>query len=316
MALEVNRFAFLLMEDPEVSGKAFRDGPLKGYPDVKEKIRHDQKGKCLLCGKGIAHFHHIIPRSKGGSDTYQNLAGLCIGCHVAVHTDDGTRRELEAKKAGLLKKYHALSALNQAVPYITKELTGLFGEEHISFCEGSETAAVRNSLGYEKDKDDPMHEVDAYCIALLVAGVVPETEADSGYTFRIRQYRRHDRARIHCQTERTYKYGGKTVAKNRKPRMEQKGPSLMDWYLEMVRQHGRKEADRMRSRLQVAKSTRHYNMEDRVLPGAIFEHQGERHVLCSQLTGGSYYRAADGGTKNYPSKQCRILQRNTGLVFL
>ena len=146
--------------------------------------------------------------------------------------------------------------------------------------------------------------------------MVLETEAEFGQTFWIRQYRRHDRSGIHCQTKRTYKYEGKTVAKNRKLRMEQKGPSLMDWYLLMVSQHGAKEADRMCFRLQVAKSTRHYNTEDRVLPGAIFEYQGKRHVLCSQLTGGSYYRVVVGGTKNCPSKQCRILQRNTGLVFL
>ena len=188
---------------------------------------------------------------------------------------------------------------------------GLFGEGHISFCEGSETAAVRNSLGYEKDKDDPMHELDACCIVLLEAGVVPEREAGFGHTFRIRQYSRHDRARVHHQTECTYKYDGRIVAENRKPRFEQKGPSPQHWYLEMDSLHGKKEADRMRSNLKVAMSTRHYQNPGCILPGAVFLYQAERYVHCSQLTGGVYYRAADGGTKNYPARDCRLLCRNT-----
>ena len=316
MSVEINRFAFLLMEHPEAFGTDFQNGPLKGYPDVREKIFHDQEGKCLLCGRKITCCHHIVPRSKGGSDSYANLAGLCDECHEAVHTDDVARKTLASKKTGLLKKYHALSALNQAIPYIASELTGLFGEDHISFCEGGDTATMRNSLGYEKDTDHPMHEVDAYCIALLGAGTVPEREADFDQMYRIRQYRRHDRANVHHQTERTYKYDGRTVARNRKPRFEQKGPSLIDWYREMVSLHGTKAADRMRSGLQVTKSTRYYNTKDRILPGAVFEYHGERHVLQSQLTGGAYYRAADGGTKNYPASDCMILFKNTGLVFL
>lgn len=84
----------------------------------------------------------------------------------------------------------------------------------------------------------------------------------------------------------------------------------------MVSLHGKKAADRMRSGLRVTKSTRYYNTKDRILPGAVFEYNGERHALQSQLTGGAYYRAADGGTKNYPARDCWILNRNTGLVFL
>lgn len=316
MSMEINRFAFLMMEHPEAFGTDFQNGPLKGYPDVKTKVFHDQSGKCLMCGKDITCYHHIVPRSKGGSDSYQNLAGLCDNCHGFVHTDDKIRKALTSKKTGLLKKYHALSALNQAVPYIVTELMELFGEDHVSFCEGSDTATVRNSLGYEKDADHPMHEVDAYCIALMCTGIIPEEVPDLDHTYQIRQYRRHDRSNIHHQTERTYKYQGKTVARNRKPRFEQKGPSLQDWHRDMVSMHGAKTADQMRSSLQVTKSTRHYNTKGRILPGAVFEYQGERHVLQSQLTGGAYYRAADGGTKNYPARDCRILRRNTGLVFL
>lgn len=76
------------------------------------------------------------------------------------------------------------------------------------------------------------------------------------------QFRRHDRALIKSQRERTYKLNCETVAKNCKPRFEQKGPALSDWYEEQVKCHGRQEADRMRSQLTVEKSTRRNKNEN------------------------------------------------------
>ena len=52
---------------------------------------------------------------------------------------------------------------------------------------------------------------------------------------------------IHCQKERAYKLDGKTVAKNRRKRTEQKGDSLAEWYEKTVKKYGKREADRMRS---------------------------------------------------------------------
>lgn len=91
VAIEVNRFAFMQMENPNISGLDFQNGPLKGFDDVKTAIREQQHGKCLMCKNDIEHFHHIIPRSKGGSNTIQNQAGLCkkmsrkstYGCRIS-----------------------------------------------------------------------------------------------------------------------------------------------------------------------------------------------------------------------------------------
>lgn len=104
VAFEVNRFAFVQMENPEASGMDFQNGSLKGFHDVKEAIRIQQDGKCLMCKREIEHFHHIVPRSKGGSDTIQNQVGLCKKCHCRVHTDVEFREHMERKKSGMLKK--------------------------------------------------------------------------------------------------------------------------------------------------------------------------------------------------------------------
>ncbi len=47
--------------------------------------RHE--GRCELCdddAKFILEHHHIVPRSKNGSDSTDNLIALCPSCHAVV----------------------------------------------------------------------------------------------------------------------------------------------------------------------------------------------------------------------------------------
>lgn len=148
VAIEVNRFAFLSMEDPSVSGVDFQNGPLKGFDDLHAAVRDLQAGKCLMCKKDISQYHHIVPRSRNGSNTIGNIAGLCDGCHERVHKDAGFAAELAEKKQGLDKKYGAVSALNQAFPSICQWLEEGFWKTH--YCTGRDTAMARRSLGIHK----------------------------------------------------------------------------------------------------------------------------------------------------------------------
>ena len=316
IAFEVNRFAFVQMENPEASGVDFQNGPLKGFHDVKEAIRIQQDGKCLMCKAEIEHFHHIVPRSKGGSDTIQNQAGLCKKCHCKVHTDVNFKERFERKKSGLLKKYGALSALNQAIPFICKGLMERYGINHVSFCTGKDTSLIRTGLGYEKTKENQLHEVDAYCIGLTALSVENVKSPDFGNTYRIKQFRRQNRAVIHHQTERSYYINKTKVATNRRPRFEQKGDALSGWYERQVEGNGKLTADRLLSNLIVKKSVRFYNNKDRIMPGTVFYYQGERHVLSGQLTGGQYLRAFGDTKTNYPVSKCQIVKHNEGLVFV
>ncbi|QEP53354.1 putative endonuclease [Acinetobacter phage BS46] len=51
-------------------------------------------GKCSNCGfvGQDTHLHHIVPRSRGGRDTKENLIELCTDCHGKAHnvSFDGT----------------------------------------------------------------------------------------------------------------------------------------------------------------------------------------------------------------------------------
>jgi len=50
--------------------------------DVKDKVWRRDEGKCINCGSNEKlEFDHIIPFSKGGSNTYRNIQLLCEKCN-------------------------------------------------------------------------------------------------------------------------------------------------------------------------------------------------------------------------------------------
>ncbi len=293
--MEYNKFAFMKLEDGSIRGVDYQNGRLKDYKNSHEYIHAIQDGKCACCNNPIEHYHHIVPRHNNGSDTPENLAGLCGHCHDEVH-----KGRLSLKAIGLKKKYGALSILNQAVPYIAQELIDMFGEDHVSFCSGHDTSLIRESFAIGKD-----HPEDAVCIALWGAGITGLT--DNEKAFEIRQFRRHDRAVINNQRERTYYLDGKAVCKNRHKRFEQKDDSLEEF---------RRKHPSDVKKLTVKKSVRYYNAEHRPIPGTVFNFNGNRYVMSGQLPGGKYLRAVGDGKTNYPASQCHVLNRNAGLVYL
>ena len=301
--LEVNKFAFMQMDDGSVYGTDFQNGKMKGYDSVEEYVFARQNGICPVCGKQIDHYHHAIPRSQGGSDGPENIVGLCEKCHAKIHRD-----ELDIDLTGMLKKYGALSVLNQAIPYIYEGLVGRFGEENVYVCDGRDTKMIREAAGLEKD-----HDVDALCIAYAATGILPEKPKVP--CCEVCQFRKHDRARIKAQTERTYKLDRKIVAKNRKPRFEQKGKALSQWYENAVDEYGVEEANRMLSGLTVSRSYRRYNNLNREMPGAIIRYKGRIGILTGQQNKGYYY-IVTGIPGRIKASDCEILRHNPGLVYM
>ena len=316
VVLEVNQFAFMELTDPEKKhfDIDFQHGALYDTGGLKNAVRMQQQDLCLLCGKqNIEHFHHIVPRSRRGSNTIGNIAGLCKKCHTLVHTSQEAADLLAKKKQGLQKQFGGTSVLNQIIPKLAQEL-GKQYPWHTHVTTGKNTKAFREQYSMPKD-----HDIDAYCIAASCMNVPPkmnippktQTEA-----FEIMQFRRHNRANVNCQRERTYQLDGRTVAKNRKKRMDQKDNSLAEWFADMVKVHGIPEAECMRSRLSVKKSTRHYNTKGRIMPGTVFQYCGKRYVMTGQHTRGLYYRAYGCGDQNFSSRKVKIMQQNGGLVYV
>ena len=62
--------------------------------------------KCKLCGKETEYIekHHIIPKSRGGSDDINNLIELCSKCHGLAHDVSFTNNRVGLIKESLNKK--------------------------------------------------------------------------------------------------------------------------------------------------------------------------------------------------------------------
>ena len=82
IVLEINRFDFAKMENPGIRNWEYQKGRLFGFQNVYEAVSYRQNGKCLLCRRpAIEHYHHLVPKHLGGSESIDNYAGLCLKCH-------------------------------------------------------------------------------------------------------------------------------------------------------------------------------------------------------------------------------------------
>lgn len=61
-------------------GTGYKKGPLYDT-NLKEFIFSKTKGKCIYCGAKAEEIDHIVPRSKGGSNSTYNLTPACRACN-------------------------------------------------------------------------------------------------------------------------------------------------------------------------------------------------------------------------------------------
>jgi len=90
-SVELVKFDMQKMENPEVTGKGYQQGTLHNY-EVKEYLLYRYNHTCQYC-KGVSKDHileieHIVPKSKGGTNSIGNLTLACSSCnrHKNNHT--------------------------------------------------------------------------------------------------------------------------------------------------------------------------------------------------------------------------------------
>ena len=303
VVLETNRFTFMAMDNPRIQRWQYQRGPLYGKGSVKEAIYAAQDGHCLFCENDIDHYHHIVPRRENGSETLENRVGLCNLHHRLVHTEEAWAKKMADKKAGMNKKYHALSVLNQIIPALTEQLAEQF-PQHTFATTGRDTYAFREDHGIQKD-----HYLDAYCIACSALPNFRKVSSLKGKPYDIRQFRRHDRQACHkANIERKYiDVSGKVVASNRNKAMEQKFDSLVEYRAN----HSEAEI----SQLRVKAHFPQYKDMSRPMPGSIVLHNGKVFVLTASDGRHNglvdYYIDEHGG--KHSARKSKILANNTGL---
>ena len=319
VVLELNKFAFMAMDNPNIKRWQYQKGPLYGKENVNDAVYAQQEGHCILCNSKIEFYHHVVPRSKGGSNTLPNIAGLCKRHHDLVHTEDKWIEKLAKKKKGMNKKYHSLSVLNQITPYLVKELSEMVpGNVYVT--TGGDTYAFRKDYKLEKT-----HSTDAYCVACSIITNPSITVKKLNICYDIRQYRKHDRMACHKENiDRKYSLDDVVVAKNRHKRYTQKEDSLEQYRQKLVAKYGEKEAKRIISRLKVEKHSPEYKSKGKWPGGSLFLYNGRvkdkrgYHILDK-------YDGSDRGTPKclmdyqeirYGYKGCALIKKGRGLEFV
>jgi len=234
--LEYSKFDVQKMINPGIHSWQYQRGPQYGFENVKAYIRDRDNYTCQICKKHIANekneVHHIIPRSKGGSDRPDNLILLCQNCHTKVHTG-----KVSCTSNLIHSKFRDAGVLNSCMKWMFDNFS-----KKVSLVKtfGYITKTVRlNSNG----KISKTHAHDAMIIALCNENG-PETKFktytnyDHHITVNFKQYRRHIRSWTQRLEDRKYyliddlKFK-KCVAHNRRRATAQnkKYPSLEE-YLE------------------------------------------------------------------------------------
>ena len=305
VVLELNRFAFMAMDNPGIKRWQYQKGPLYKKGSVKDAVYATQNGTCLFCDSAIEHYHHVVPKSKGGSETLENRVGLCKKHHKLVHTDKIWAEKLSKTKSGLNKKYHALSVLNQIIPYLANVLVDMF-PKHAFVTDGYGTSEFRNAYKIPKD-----HYFDAYCIACSALVKSSDISVPNEKPTIIKQFRRHDRQACHQDNiNRVYMLNGKSAAVNRNKSMGQNNDSLAEFR--------KSHCDADVSNLFVKPHHATYKNMERVMPGATMI--CDNKLFTMQRSHGkrngnpNYY--IDVKNQRHIAHKCIIIRNNRGLTAI
>lgn len=159
IVLETGQFDPHLMKNPALANEKIRHwgyqkGPNYGFENTKAMVLNRDNYTCQCCkGKhkdNKLEVHHIIFRSRGGSDELENLITLCHTCHKALHSGK-IHPDFKGEVKGQLKYATQMNS-------IRKQLLNRYSEAIETF--GAITKANRLNLGIEKS-----HHTDACIIA-------------------------------------------------------------------------------------------------------------------------------------------------------
>ncbi len=154
IVLETGKFDTQLMEKPWLQEHkwAYQKGVNYGYANAREHALVRDNYTCQCCGKKNCRVeaHHIVFRSKNGSNDLDNYITLCEDCHKAIHLGK-IELKLKGKRRGTLRYATQMSVIRCMLLKRYPDATETYGFV---------TKANRENLGIGKD-----HYLDACVIA-------------------------------------------------------------------------------------------------------------------------------------------------------
>lgn len=154
--VETAQFDIQKINNPEISGKEYQQGLTLGFSNVKEYVLFRDNHTCQHCkGKskeGKLEVHHIIFRSRGGSNKQDNLITLCKTCHAGVHKG---KIELKVKRGMSFTHATFMGVMRKTLLDRLNSVCFDVGETY-----GYVTKYLRIENNLEKE-----HRIDARCIS-------------------------------------------------------------------------------------------------------------------------------------------------------
>jgi 5-methylcytosine-specific restriction endonuclease McrA len=93
----------VLSEVAMLKAREAAEQKLKVMPAIRWQVFQRDNWKCVSCGRNsqndvILHVDHIIPRSRGGSDSLENYQTLCHLCNIGKSNKDTTDLRLKGTR--------------------------------------------------------------------------------------------------------------------------------------------------------------------------------------------------------------------------
>ena len=179
--IEVGKFDVQKMINPNIRGMEYQQGETYGYYDVRYYVFSRDNYTCQVCKKSkdkILHTHHIIYKSKGGSDKPSNLITVCTECHSSENHKEGKILYEWMKNKKKTPQYKEAPFMNS----LRRRIFSKYPEVNIVY--GSWTTPKRKELGLDKE-----HYNDALVISRVEADF-----KDVAVLFKIKQFRKKKRS--------------------------------------------------------------------------------------------------------------------------
>jgi len=197
IVVEVGLFDVQALMNPNIEGKEYQNGILKGYDSVKEYIKVRDKYLChykdlrsdILCSKKL-EIDHMIPTSKGGTDRPTNLV-----CSCAAHNrikSNMSYEEFTSKRLPKIESFKETVFMNVVKSHLVSLLAKL---RPVSITYGYLTTLKRKEFGLEKNHTDD---------AIAITNIRPKEYI--GNSYQIKQVRKKKRS-LHQMTPFSSKKG-------------------------------------------------------------------------------------------------------------
>ena len=164
IAMELVKFDTQRLQNPEISGTEYQRGTLFGY-EVREYLLEKWGRRCAYCGTENVplEIDHIVPRSRGGSDSVSNLTLACRNCNQKKGSrpvEEFLRRKPEVLEKVLAQAKAPLrdaAAVNATRFALLERLRAT--DLPVEYGTGGRTKYNRTAQGYPKK-----HWIDAACV--------------------------------------------------------------------------------------------------------------------------------------------------------